>query len=212
MLICQLTDLHVCAVGVSCNRVSETNMFAARAFRTVAAMKPMPDVVVITGDLTDNGMPAEYANLAGLIRQHLPMPVYVIPGNHDRRDNFRRDLGFLPGVTADPEYLQYAVDEHPRRPPGGPGHAGHRGFWCGPRRTARRATELVQSDIGRGARQADIDRHAPSAVLLRHSPDGPDQFARHRGLRGCDRASSSGEADHLRPPSPDDLRPGGACD
>ena len=28
MLICQLTDLHVCAVGVSCNRVSDTNMFA----------------------------------------------------------------------------------------------------------------------------------------------------------------------------------------
>jgi 3',5'-cyclic AMP phosphodiesterase CpdA len=78
-------------------------------------MKPMPDVVVITGDLTENGMQAEYANLAALIRQCLPMPVYVIPGNHDRRDNFRRDLGFLPGVTADPEYVQYAVDDYPVR-------------------------------------------------------------------------------------------------
>jgi Icc protein len=115
MLICQLTDLHVCAVGVSSNRVSETNTFTARAFRTVAGMKPAPDVVVITGDLTESGMPPEYVNLSTLIRQHLPMPVHVIPGNHDRRDNFRRDLAHLPGVTTDPTYVQYAIDDHPVR-------------------------------------------------------------------------------------------------
>jgi 3',5'-cyclic-AMP phosphodiesterase len=115
MLICQLTDLHVCAVGVSCNRVSDTNMFTVRAFRAVAAMRPAPDVVVITGDLTENGMPAEYANLAALIRGNLTMPVYVIPGNHDRRDNFRAGLAHLPGVTTDPTYVQYAVEEFPVR-------------------------------------------------------------------------------------------------
>src|SRR5580704_4377476 len=81
MLICQLTDLQVCAVGAASNRVSETNMLAVRAFRAVAAMRPAPDVVVITGDLTENGLAAEYANLATMIRRDLPMPVYVIPGN-----------------------------------------------------------------------------------------------------------------------------------
>jgi Icc protein len=115
MLICQLTDLHVCAVGASCNRLSETNMFTTRAFRAVAAMRPAPDVVVITGDLTENGTAAEYANLAALIRQYLPMPVYVIPGNHDRRENCRLALGHLPGVTADPVYVQFVVDEYPAR-------------------------------------------------------------------------------------------------
>lgn len=115
MLICQLTDLHVCAVGVASNRVSETNMFATRAFRKVAAMRPLPDVVLMTGDLTESGLPGEYANLAALIRQYLTMPVYVIPGNHDRRDNCRRELGFLPGVTSDPDYVQYAVEDHPVR-------------------------------------------------------------------------------------------------
>jgi 3',5'-cyclic-AMP phosphodiesterase len=115
MLICQLTDLHVCAAGQPCNRVSETNMFTTRAFRAVARMNPAPDVVLITGDLTESGMPAEYVNFAALVRQHLPMPVYVIPGNHDRRDNFRRDLAHLPGVTQDPEYVQYAVDDLPVR-------------------------------------------------------------------------------------------------
>jgi 3',5'-cyclic AMP phosphodiesterase CpdA len=115
MLICQLTDLHVCAVGLSSNRVSETNMLTTRAFRAVAGMKPAPDVVVITGDLTESGLPAEYANLVALIRKYLTMPVYVIPGNHDRRDNFRRELAHLSGVTAGPAYVQYAVEDYPVR-------------------------------------------------------------------------------------------------
>jgi 3',5'-cyclic AMP phosphodiesterase CpdA len=100
---------------VAANRVSETNAFTTRALRSVAAFRPRPDVVVITGDLTECGLEAEYEYLAALLRQHLTMPIYVIPGNHDRRDNFRRGLAHLPGVTADPEYVQYAVEDHPVR-------------------------------------------------------------------------------------------------
>ena len=115
MLICQLTDPHVRPRGRASSRVSETNMFTERAFRTVAAFRPQPDVVVITGDLTESGLEAEYAHLAALMRRYLAMPVYVIPGNHDRRDNLRQGLAHLPGVTADPEFVQYAIDDHPVR-------------------------------------------------------------------------------------------------
>ncbi len=115
MLICQLTDLHVRPVGKPANRVVETNMFTDRAFRAVARLNPLPDVVVITGDLTECGLHDEYANVARLVRKWLPMPVFVIPGNHDRRGNFREGLKHLPGVTADPHYVQYAVDEYPVR-------------------------------------------------------------------------------------------------
>jgi 3',5'-cyclic AMP phosphodiesterase CpdA len=103
MLICQLTDLHVRPVGQAANRVSETNMLTARAFRAVAAFRPRPDAVLITGDLTECGLPAEYDNLAAMMRQSLDLPVYVVPGNHDRRGNFRTALAHLPGVTADPD-------------------------------------------------------------------------------------------------------------
>jgi Icc protein len=115
MLICQLTDLHVRPRGLASNRVSETNMFTQRAFRAIAALRPLPDAVVITGDLTECGLEAEYAELSELMARYLPMPVYVIPGNHDRRDNLRKCLAHLPGVTADPEYVQYAIDRHPVR-------------------------------------------------------------------------------------------------
>lgn len=112
MLIAQLTDLHVRPVGEPANRVVETNAFTERALRAVASFRPRPDVVVITGDLTECGLDAEYANLADLLRQYLPMPVFVIPGNHDRREALRRGLAHLPGVTSDPQFVQYAVEGH----------------------------------------------------------------------------------------------------
>jgi Icc protein len=115
MLICQLTDLHVRPVGKPANRVVETNMFTERAFRAVARLNPRPDIVAITGDLTECGLDAEYANVARLIRKWLPMPVFVIPGNHDRRGNFRESLKHLSGVTTDPHYVQFAVEDYPVR-------------------------------------------------------------------------------------------------
>jgi Icc protein len=115
MIICQLTDLHVRPPGQPANRVVETNMFTERAFKAVARFTPRPDVVVITGDLTECGLDTEYANVAQLIRHILPMPVYVIPGNHDRRVAFREGLAHLPGVTADPHFVQYAVEDYPVR-------------------------------------------------------------------------------------------------
>jgi Icc protein len=115
MLICQLTDLHVRPRGVAANRVSETNMLAERACGVVAKFNPSPDVVIITGDLTECGLPAEYANLSAILGRTLAMPVYVIPGNHDRRDNLRLGLAHLPGVISDPYFVQYAVDDYPVR-------------------------------------------------------------------------------------------------
>ncbi len=115
MLICQLTDLHVRPAGTQANRVAETNMLTERALRAVARFRPAPDVVIISGDLTECGLDAEYALLARLLRKWLPMPVYVIPGNHDRRENLRKGLAHLPGVTTDPVYVQYAIDDYPVR-------------------------------------------------------------------------------------------------
>ena len=66
--------------------------------------------MVITGDLTECGLPAEYAVLTELLRL-LPMPVFVIPGNHDRRENLRAALP-LPGNT---DFVQYAIQGFPLR-------------------------------------------------------------------------------------------------
>jgi len=101
--------------GLASNRVSETNMFTERACRVVAGFKPCPDVVIITGDLTECGLESEYANVSAILARTLSVPVYVIPGNHDRREVFRAALAHLPGVTTDPHFVQYAVEDHPVR-------------------------------------------------------------------------------------------------
>jgi 3',5'-cyclic-AMP phosphodiesterase len=113
MLICQLTDLHVRPNGA--DPVPETNTLTERACRVAAAFKPLPDVVIITGDLTENGLAAEYASLSAILGRTLAVPVYVIPGNHDQRENLRASLGHLPGVTADPHFVQYTVEDYPVR-------------------------------------------------------------------------------------------------
>jgi 3',5'-cyclic-AMP phosphodiesterase len=55
---------------------------ARAAIRAVAALQPTPAGVVISGDLADHGHPSEYAVLRELTAE-LPMPVRVMPGNHD---------------------------------------------------------------------------------------------------------------------------------
>ncbi len=116
MLLAHLSDLHVRPPGVPAYRVVETTMLAERALRAVSMLRPRPDAVVISGDLTDCGLAAEYALVVSLLRQHLAeLPVYLVPGNHDRRENFRAALGGFPGVLADPCFVQYAVEDLPVR-------------------------------------------------------------------------------------------------
>lgn len=115
MLIAQLTDLHICATGRPAARVVETNMLAERAFRTLATLRPVPDLLVISGDIAENGLDEEYGNFVQLLERYVRMPVYIIPGNHDRRAEFRKALGHLPGVGDHPGFIQYAVDDFPVR-------------------------------------------------------------------------------------------------
>jgi 3',5'-cyclic AMP phosphodiesterase CpdA len=80
-------------------------MFAA-AVAHVMALDPRPDLVLLSGDLVDDGSPEAYACLRRLLAP-LAMPVLVIPGNHDERAAFRRafdDHAYLP-ATGPMNYL-----------------------------------------------------------------------------------------------------------
>jgi Icc protein len=113
VIIAQITDLHVRPRGWLCNRVVETNAMVGRAIAAVAALNPAPDIVLATGDLVDSGMLDEYRVLREELGA-LTMPVYLIPGNHDRREGIREifaDAGYWPAS----EQLYYVIDDHPVR-------------------------------------------------------------------------------------------------
>ncbi len=115
MILVQLTDLHVRPKGLPAYRVAETNMLTERALRAVRNLQVTPDAIVISGDLTDNGLPAEYEVLAEMLKRLVSVPVYVIPGNHDRRGELKSGLAALPGVNDDAEFVHYTVEDLPFR-------------------------------------------------------------------------------------------------
>jgi 3',5'-cyclic AMP phosphodiesterase CpdA len=113
MLIAQLSDPHVKSPGQLLYDRIDTAGYLERAVAHVLRLDPRPDLVIMTGDLVDGGKAEEYALLRRLLAP-LPMPVYVIPGNHDAREPLRAafaDKGFFPATG----FLQYAVEDRPVR-------------------------------------------------------------------------------------------------
>ena len=87
-LLLQLSDLHIREPGKLAYGRIETAPYLKRAIETILRLPQQPDAVVITGDLTDFGRRAEYDHLRELLSP-LTIPVYLMPGNHDNRDQLR---------------------------------------------------------------------------------------------------------------------------
>ncbi|MFK7857079.1 MAG: phosphodiesterase [Granulosicoccus sp.] len=114
MLIAQITDPHIKTQGKLAYKKVDTESNLVRVVSHVKALNPMPDVVLITGDLTDFGRPEEYELFRRIIAP-LGIPFYVIPGNHDTRESMRqafKDHHYLPD---DGNYLHYAIEDYPVR-------------------------------------------------------------------------------------------------
>ena len=113
-LLVQITDTHIREAGrLAYNRVDTANGLQATV-ASVLALRQRPDAVVVTGDLVDFGRAAEYTRLADILAP-LTMPVYLMPGNHDDREQLRAafpEHTWLAGsvTTADgAQAIQYAL-------------------------------------------------------------------------------------------------------
>lgn len=114
MLIAQVTDTHIKADGRLAYRRVDSAAKLARCVEHLNQLPDRPDVVLMTGDLVDLGLPEEYALLRRLIKP-LEMPVYVIPGNHDDREALCEafaDHAYLPSQGP---YLHYVLEHYPVR-------------------------------------------------------------------------------------------------
>jgi 3',5'-cyclic-AMP phosphodiesterase len=109
MLIVQISDLHVAAAGAPVREFVDTNANLARAIAYISAMKPKPDLVVATGDLTDTGLPEEYELLRELL-DRFEIPVYLIPGNHDEIGPLVEGFGHHSYLPRDGGALQYVIE------------------------------------------------------------------------------------------------------
>jgi 3',5'-cyclic-AMP phosphodiesterase len=102
-LLAQLSDPHV--------RVGGDDGASARALAAavaaVLASRPAPLAVLVSGDIADGADAREYERVRELLAP-LPMPVHVLPGNHDDRDALREHFG-LADAGAVGEPLQYTA-------------------------------------------------------------------------------------------------------
>ena len=111
MMIAQITDLHVRPPGKRAYTVVESSAMLAATVEAINGLPRLPDVVIATGDLTDCGLPEEYAALRELLAP-LDMPVYLVPGNHDRRAELFAAFGEDGYFPDDDEFLHYVVEDN----------------------------------------------------------------------------------------------------
>jgi 3',5'-cyclic-AMP phosphodiesterase len=98
MLIAQLSDPHLRPKGILYQGVVDSNAQFEAAIGQLNRLSPQPDLVLISGDITEEAAPAEYAlarELIAAIRQ----PLLVIPGNHDEREAFRTSFADLSSIA-----------------------------------------------------------------------------------------------------------------
>lgn len=114
MLIAQISDLHIRMPGQKAYGVVDTATFLPPMLAQINRLRPRPDCVLVTGDLTDFGSPDEYAHLRAAL-QSLEIPYYLIPGNHDDRAGLAEAFPDHAYLRDAGRFMQYTVEEYPLR-------------------------------------------------------------------------------------------------
>jgi 3',5'-cyclic-AMP phosphodiesterase len=99
-VIAHLSDPHLDGGPEAAGRLRRVTDYLGTLTRPV-------DVVLVTGDLADHGLPEEYAELDRALT--LDLPVLVLPGNHDVSAPLRTGLGRLIGEPPGEEHPVHQV-------------------------------------------------------------------------------------------------------
>ena len=86
--IAQISDLHIKPLGSLAYGRVDTAKALERCVAALNEFDPMPDFVVISGDLADTPLAEEYEYLKRMLAK-LKLPFAGIPGNHDSRELMR---------------------------------------------------------------------------------------------------------------------------
>jgi Icc protein len=89
MLFAHISDFHVFAHAPETSLVRlDVENAVRKVVADIVSLSPKLDAVMFTGDLTDGGSSADYALLQDILAP-ITVPVFVVPGNHDRRETLR---------------------------------------------------------------------------------------------------------------------------
>src|SRR3954447_6719184 len=106
-LLVQLSDPHI---GANENGVDPVPRLES-VIAAVRSLPNLPDAVLVSGDLADDGADQSY-RVARRLLDRLQLPLHVLNGNHDDRGRIRAAFD-LPGMGEEP--VNYSVDVGPLR-------------------------------------------------------------------------------------------------
>jgi 3',5'-cyclic-AMP phosphodiesterase len=114
MLLCQISDLHVTAGRALAYGAVDTASCLERCVQRIVGLDPLPDALIATGDLVDTPDARSYGQLREILAR-LPLPLFLLPGNHDERQALRAGFPDHRYLRRDGDFLHYAIDEFPVR-------------------------------------------------------------------------------------------------
>jgi len=85
MLIAQISDTHIAGPGLKTYGIAPMAENLERCIESINTLTMKPDLVLLSGDLTNNLSRTEAIRAASILSE-LECPYYLIPGNHDDRD------------------------------------------------------------------------------------------------------------------------------
>ena len=98
LVVAQLTDIHLFADKAQCLKGMQTRRSFEQVLALLGAIVPQPDILLLTGDLSQDETPESYRYLAQLIAP-LNKPTYWLPGNHDRLEAMQSAFSVPPFQT-----------------------------------------------------------------------------------------------------------------
>lgn len=156
-LLAQITDTHIREPGRLAYRRLNTAPYLTSAVNALMKLPQKPDAVLLTGDLTDFGRPAEYRHLAELLTP-LDMPYYLLAGNHDDRENMRVCFPDHTYLGAD-RFIQYSIIV-----------GGLRVVALDSSETGQSAGRLCSSRLSWLENELNKDRVTPTVIAIHHPP------------------------------------------
>ena len=110
MLIVQISDLHIAGPDKKTLGVAPMAENLARCVNHINQLDPRPDLVIVTGDISNDGLRSETEEAAQILND-LRWPYYIVPGNHDDRSHLWSVFGENACPTMYQGFINYVIDD-----------------------------------------------------------------------------------------------------
>ncbi|MDA9734632.1 metallophosphoesterase [SAR116 cluster bacterium] len=158
--IAQISDTHLLCPS----KASETDIVKQRienlkrCVDSINNLDPQPDIVIHTGDVTQNGKVEEY-KIADTILKKLKQRIFFTPGNRDNKPNLRKIFTQSLSEKTDKEFYIYSIEFK------GFKLISMDSFCCNSNKG-----ELTSSKIKLLSNELFQSRRLPTAIFMHHPP------------------------------------------